>query len=140
MLAQLKAENFHVVTITDLHIAHAPHQKYAPYDSGIAGDQFVKNPNGSVYVGDVWPGPSVFPDFTRQQTREWFGTLYRDFYRQGVSGFWDDMNEPSVFHTVSGHNAPGCRSSDRRARFLEAHRNPCRDTQRIRYGERARDL
>jgi alpha-glucosidase len=102
MLAQLKAENFHVVTITDLHIADAPHQKYEPYDSGIAADQFVKSPNGSVYVGEVWPGPSVFPDFTRQQTRAWFGALYRDFYGEGVSGFWDDMNEPSVFHTVSG--------------------------------------
>jgi alpha-glucosidase len=102
MLAQLKEENFHVVTITDLHIADAPQQKYPPYDSGMAGDQFVKNPNGSVYVGDVWPGPSVFPDFTRQQTRAWFGTLYRDFYQEGVSGFWDDMNEPSIFHTVSG--------------------------------------
>jgi alpha-glucosidase len=102
MLAQLKAENFHVVTITDLHIADAPGQKYQPYDSGMAGDQFLKNPDGSVYVGDVWPGPSVFPDFTRQQTRAWFGSLYRDFYQQGVSGFWDDMNEPSIFHTVSG--------------------------------------
>jgi alpha-glucosidase len=102
MLAQLKAENFHVVTITDLHIADAPQQKYLPYDSGMAADQFLKNPNGSVYVGEVWPGPSVFPDFTRQQTRDWFGSLYRDFYQQGVSGFWDDMNEPSIFHTVSG--------------------------------------
>jgi alpha-glucosidase len=102
MLAQLKAKNFHVVTITDLHIADAPQQKYLPYDSGMAADQFVKNPNGSVYVGEVWPGPSVFPDFTRQQTRAWFGDLYRDFYQQGVSGFWDDMNEPSIFHTVSG--------------------------------------
>jgi alpha-glucosidase len=102
MLARLKAENFHVVTITDLHIADAPQQKYLPYDSGMAADEFVKNPNGSVYVGEVWPGPSVFPDFTRQQTRAWFGDLYRDFYQQGVSGFWDDMNEPSIFHTVSG--------------------------------------
>ncbi|MGB8536646.1 MAG: TIM-barrel domain-containing protein [Acidobacteriaceae bacterium] len=102
MLAQLKAESFHVVTITDLHIADAPQQKYLPYDSGMAAGQFLKNPDGSVYVGDVWPGPSVFPDFTRQQTRAWFGTLYRDFLEQGVSGFWDDMNEPSIFHTVSG--------------------------------------
>jgi alpha-glucosidase len=102
MLARLKAENFHVVTITDLHIAEAPNQKYLPYDSGMAADQFVKKPNGSVYVGEVWPGPSVFPDFTRQQTRAWFGTLYQDLHRQGVSGFWDDMNEPSVFRTPSG--------------------------------------
>jgi alpha-glucosidase len=102
MLAQLKAKNLHLVTITDLHIAAAPSQKYPPYDSGIAADRFVKNPNGSVYVGDVWPGPSVFPDFTQQQTRAWFGTLYRDLFQQGVSGFWDDMNEPSVFHTPTG--------------------------------------
>jgi alpha-glucosidase len=97
MIAQLKADNFHLVTITDLHIAHLPNHDYFPYESGIAGDHFVKNPDGSIYSGRVWPGASVFPDFTRQQTRAWWGTLYRDFYRAGVDGFWNDMNEPSVF-------------------------------------------
>jgi len=97
MIAQLKAENFHVVMITDLHIARLPGQGYLPYDSGIAGGHFVRNPDGSVYSGKVWPGPSVFPDFTRQQTRAWWGTLYREFLHDGASGFWNDMNEPSVF-------------------------------------------
>ncbi len=97
MIAQLKAEKFHVVMITDLHIAKYPGQGYAPYDSGMAGDHFVKNPDGSVYSGVVWPGPSVFPDFTRQETRAWWGTLYRDFKRDGADGFWNDMNEPSIF-------------------------------------------
>jgi alpha-glucosidase len=97
MVAQLTAEDFHVVTITDLHIANVPGQNYFPYDSGMAGDNFVKNPDGSVYTGRVWPGPSVFPDFTRQQTRAWWGTLYRDMRHNGVEGFWNDMNEPSVF-------------------------------------------
>ena len=97
MIAQLAAENFHLVVITDLHIANYPDHGYAPYDTGIAGDHFVKNPDGSVYTGVVWPGPSVFPDFTRAQTREWWGALYRDFYKMGIAGFWNDMNEPSVF-------------------------------------------
>jgi alpha-glucosidase len=97
MVAQLKAKNFHVVAITDLHIANLPGQKYAPYDSGIAGDHFVKNPDGSVYTSVVWPGPSVFPDFARQQTRAWWGTLYSNFQHIGIDGFWNDMNEPSVF-------------------------------------------
>ena len=97
MVAQLKAENFHVVAITDPHIASLPGQSYFAYDSGIAGDHFVKNPDGSVYTGRVWPGPSVFPDFTRKQTRAWWGTLYRDLRHSGVDGFWNDMNEPSVF-------------------------------------------
>ncbi len=101
MIAKLKAENFNVVAITDLHIANLPGQNYAPYDSGIAGDHFVKNPDGSVFTGRVWPGPSVFPDFTQAQSRAWWGTLYRDFHDVGVAGFWNDMNEPSVFSTDS---------------------------------------
>jgi len=97
MIAQLKSKNFHVVTITDLHIANLPGSNYFPYDSGIAGDHFVKNPDGSIYTGRVWPGPSVFPDFTRQQTRAWWGSLYRNLHGDGVEGFWNDMSEPSVF-------------------------------------------
>jgi alpha-glucosidase len=99
MIRQLSAENLHVVMITDPHIADRPGQNYFPYDSGLAGDHFVKNPDGSVYVGNVWPGPSVFPDFTRRQTRVWWGTLYREFVRDGAGGFWNDMNEPSIFDT-----------------------------------------
>ncbi|MGD0800355.1 MAG: TIM-barrel domain-containing protein [Terracidiphilus sp.] len=99
MVAQLKAENFHVVAITDLHIPNLPGQNYLPYDSGMAGNNFVKNPDGSVFTGRVWPGPCVFPDFTRQQTRAWWGSLYRDLRQSGIDGFWNDMNEPSVFDT-----------------------------------------
>ena len=97
MIRQLNEENLRVVMITDLHIADPPEPSYFPYDSGVVGDHFVKNPNGSVYVGKVWPGASVFPDFTQQQTRAWWGTLYGEFLRDGASGFWNDMNEPSVF-------------------------------------------
>lgn len=96
-VADLRKQHLHLVTITDLHIAHAPNQNYAPYDSGHAGDHFVKNPDGSEFVGVVWPGPAVFPDFTRSQTRDWWGGLYQEFVKDGVSGFWNDMNEPSVF-------------------------------------------
>jgi len=101
MLADLKKENFHVVAITDLHVAALPNAGYAPYDTGIAGDHFVKNPDGSVFVGTVWPGPSVFPDFTRQSTRQWWGNLYKEFVSDGVAGFWNDMNEPAVFNVPS---------------------------------------
>lgn len=97
MIEDLNKQNFHVVTITDLHIAQLPNAGYAPYDSGTAGDNFVKNPDGSVYVGPVWPGPSVFPEFTRESSRQWWGTLYKGFVSQGIAGFWNDMNEPAVF-------------------------------------------
>lgn len=99
MLSDLKREDFHVVAITDLHIARVPDAGYAPYDTGTAGDHFVKNPDGSAYVGTVWPGPSLFPEFTQKNTRDWWGSLYKQFVSEGLAGFWNDMNEPSVFLT-----------------------------------------
>ena len=97
MVGDLAKDHFHLVVITDLHIANLPNAGYAPYDSGKAGDHFVKNPDGSIYSGIVWPGPAVFPDFTQKLTRQWWGTLYKDFAAEGVAGFWNDMNEPAVF-------------------------------------------
>jgi alpha-glucosidase len=105
MVKDLANQHFKLVVITDLHIADQPHVGYEPYDSGIAGDQFVKNPDGSIFVGKVWPGPAVFPDFTRAQTRQWWGSLYKDFVHDGIAGFWNDMNEPSVFD-VPGKTMP----------------------------------
>jgi alpha-glucosidase len=96
MVRRLTAEHLHTVLITDLHIADYPGHGYAPYDSGEAGDHFVKE-KGKDYVGPVWPGPSVFPDFTQAEARTWWGTLYKGFVKDGVSGFWNDMNEPAVF-------------------------------------------
>ena len=96
LIHNLAQDHFHTVVITDLHIADLPNQGYAPFDSGAAGDHFVKE-NGKTYVGPVWPGPSVFPDFTRKVTRDWWGTLFKQLDDDGVAGFWNDMNEPAVF-------------------------------------------
>ena len=102
MVADLGQEGFKVIAITDLHIARLPGAGYEPYDEGVAGDYFVHKPDGSVYVGKVWPGDSVFPDFTWAPARAWWGTLYRDFVNAGVAGFWNDMNEPTIFDTPTG--------------------------------------
>jgi alpha-glucosidase len=101
MIADLRQQEFHVVAITDLHIADLPSSGYLPYDSGVSGNHFVKNADGSLYVGEVWPGPSVFPDFTQKSSRDWWGTLYKPLVAEGISGFWNDMNEPSIFKVAS---------------------------------------
>ena len=107
MVADLRRDGFHTVPIVDAH----PKKEvgYVPYDTGLAGDHFVKNPDGSVYVAPVWPsqaeknpGPSVFPDFSKPAAREWWGGLYKMFTDIGITGIWNDMNEPAVFETVTG--------------------------------------
>jgi alpha-glucosidase len=101
LTGDLRAQGIRLVAITDLHIARAPDQNYVPYDSGLAGNHFVRTRDGRTYVAPVWPGPSVFPDFTRAATRAWWGGLYRDFVEDGIAGFWNDMNEPAIFETPS---------------------------------------
>jgi alpha-glucosidase len=95
----LRKQHFRLVAITDLHIANAAGQGYAPYDSGVAGDHFLRRPDGSLYVGSVWPGPAVFPDFTRSATRAWWGNLFQAQQRAGIAGYWNDMNEPAIFNS-----------------------------------------
>ncbi len=98
LVAELRADGVRTVVITDAHIPVLPDEDYAPCHEGVAGDHFVKNPDGTAYVGEVWPGDCYFPDFTRAVTREWWGTLFRPFYDElGIDGFWNDMNEPAVF-------------------------------------------
>ncbi len=100
MVKSLATDQFHLVVITDLHIAAQPGIGYAPYDSGVANDRFVKLPDGSRYVGTVWPGPSVFPEFTEVQTRDWWGSLYKKFVADGVTGFWNDMNHAAIVRSI----------------------------------------
>lgn len=102
LVADLRAQGFRTVPIVDAH----PKKEvgYAPYDQGLAGGHFARNPDGSVFEAPVWPsnakhnpGPSVFPDFTRAATRAWWGSLHRDYVAMGVEGIWNDMNEPAAF-------------------------------------------
>ncbi|HEX6899188.1 MAG TPA: glycoside hydrolase family 31 protein [Thermoanaerobaculia bacterium] len=107
MLADLESAGFKTVAIVDPHPKKEP--GYPPYDQGLAGDHFVKRPDGSVYEADVWPSqaekdpaPSVFPDFSRPATREWWGRLHAPLLDAGVDGIWNDMNEPAIFGVPSG--------------------------------------
>lgn len=95
MIADFARVGMKVVTILDPGIKQEP--GYWVYDEGLKGDHFVKMPDGTHYTGVVWPGVCVFPDFTREQTRQWWGDLYRELVALGVKGFWNDMNEPAVF-------------------------------------------
>jgi alpha-glucosidase len=107
MIGDLAREGFQLVTIVDPHPKKEP--GYAPYDTGLAGGFFVKDKDGGVLTGNVWPSqaatdpqPSVFPDFSQSAARAWWGGLFRGLVDDGVAGIWNDMDEPSVFVPFSG--------------------------------------
>ncbi len=98
LATKMKADGIKLVAITDLHIAKVD-TGYAPYQDGMKADAFIKNADGTPYVAPVWPGPSVFPDFTKTAARTWWGEQYKGFLDAGIAGFWNDMNEPAIFET-----------------------------------------
>lgn len=93
--ADLHTMGYHTVWMIDPGVKID--ENYAVYRSGTAGNHWVLTADGKPFHGSVWPGPCVFPDFTRPETRAWWADLYGDFLAQGVDGVWNDMNEPSVF-------------------------------------------
>ena len=95
LLADLAKDGFKVVTIIDPGIKHDPNAGYTVYDDGVSGGHFVKRGDGSLYLGQVWPGEAVFPDFTRPATRAWWSGLVGELVKTGVRGVWIDMNEPT---------------------------------------------
>ena len=70
-------------------------------DSGKLQDVYVKRADGSVYEGEVWPGWCFFPDYTQPRVREWWAPHYGPFMANGITGVWNDMNEPAIFNVKS---------------------------------------
>ncbi len=94
--ADLHRQGFHTVWMIDCGIKKEP--GYFVYDRGSAAGAWVENPYRAPYVGSVWPGACVFPDFLNAEVRSWWAGLYPDFLAHGIDGVWNDMNEPSVFN------------------------------------------
>jgi len=93
---ELHARGFRGVWMIDPGIKVDP--EYHVYVSGCEAEAWVRDGAGDPYVGEVWPGECVFPDFTSARVREWWVSLHESFLGVGVDGIWNDMNEPSVFH------------------------------------------
>lgn len=72
-------------------------QSYYVFNQGLANDFFVKRKDGKPMVTRVWPGETVFVDYTKEEARKWWGDLHRSLLDQGVAGIWNDMNEPADF-------------------------------------------
>ena len=76
----------------------APHDKnYYVFDQGLAKNYFLKRKDGSLFHGKVWPGDSVYVDYTMPEAARWWGDLHRAYTDHWVAGIWNDMNEPSDF-------------------------------------------
>ncbi len=79
-------------------------QRYYVFDQGVERKYFQHRKNGDLFVPRVWPGDSVFVDYTLPDARAWWGELHRAYMDHGVAGIWTDMNEPADFVDQTGKN------------------------------------
>jgi alpha-glucosidase len=106
-LTQLHANGQHYVPIVDSAI-YDPNPEnasdaYATYNRGLEMDAFMLNPDGELYIGAVWPGYTVFPDWIGAVLNgtgafEWWSEEMKTWYANvSFDGIWIDMSEVSSF-------------------------------------------
>lgn len=88
---ELHALGFRTLAIVDPGVAVAPTPAYEQLRSG---GMLLQRADGSEYHGRVWPGTTVFPDFSQPAARLEWGKLHAPLIEAGVAGFWNDMNDP----------------------------------------------
>jgi alpha-glucosidase len=122
-VGKMKTQGVKVVTIIDPGVKYqtpmtgtsgqpaSTHPELEPQDKsyyvlnqGLEKNYFQKRQGGQLFIPKVWPGDSVFVDFTLTDARKWWGDLHRAYLDQGVAGIWNDMNEPSDFVDQTGKN------------------------------------
>ena len=102
LMKWLGEQGVKAVTIIDPGVKYEPDGKYDVFNEGTVHNYFLKQTNGETYVGKVWPGKAVFVDYTIPEAAKWWGDLHEGLLSAGVSGIWNDMNEPSDFDSQDG--------------------------------------
>ncbi|KAL0592712.1 Sucrase-isomaltase, intestinal [Plecturocebus cupreus] len=84
---------------------------YATYERGNAQNVWVNESDGKTpIIGEVWPGLTVYPDFTNPNCIDWWANECSIFHQQvQYDGLWIDMNEVSSF--IQG-SAKGCNADN----------------------------
>ena len=95
VISDFKEMGIKAVTIIDPGVK--VEKDYYVYEEGVKNGYFAKTPEGEIYVNEVWPGDAVYPDFGNPKVRRWWGEKQKFLIDMGVSGVWNDMNEPASF-------------------------------------------
>jgi alpha-glucosidase len=99
LLDRLHADGQHYVPIVDsaIYIPNPDNASdaYSIYTDGAERGVFMRNPDGSEYIGAVWPGYTVW--LSNQSVSWWTDSLKEWYAKLPIDGIWIDMSEVSSF-------------------------------------------
>ncbi|XP_008581187.1 PREDICTED: LOW QUALITY PROTEIN: maltase-glucoamylase, intestinal-like [Galeopterus variegatus] len=76
---------------------------YQPYDNGSTKRVWILGSNGFA-VGEGYPGPTVFPDYSNPVCTQWWTDQFTEFHKDlEFDGVWIEMDEVSSFLQGSDH-------------------------------------
>ncbi|MFZ1703454.1 MAG: glycoside hydrolase family 31 protein [Saprospiraceae bacterium] len=100
LISELKDQGFKSIVIIDPGIKKD--KDYSVFKKALEKKYFCRRADGQLLKGKVWPGDCYFPDFTDPKVRKWWASLFKEMMSDlGVSGVWNDMNEPALFEVES---------------------------------------
>jgi len=97
---KMKTKGIRLIPIIDAGVKIE--EGYSIYEEGIKHKYFCMDADDNPFVAAVWPGRCHFPDFLNPEARKWFGKKYKILTDMGIEGFWNDMNEPTIFYSEKG--------------------------------------
>ncbi|KAF8424825.1 alpha-glucosidase [Tirmania nivea] len=94
----LHSRDQHYIVMVDPAVAH---QDYPTFNRGVHDDIWLKEADGSLHKGVVWPGVTVFPDWFHKNIQTFWTDEFKRFFNPktgiDIDGVWIDMNEPASF-------------------------------------------
>ncbi|KAL8673053.1 MAG: hypothetical protein Q9168_002515 [Polycauliona sp. 1 TL-2023] len=101
-LSNLHTSGRHYVPIIDaaIYIPNPQNESdaYPTFNRGNDTGSFLTNPDGSIYIGSVWPGYTVFPDWLSSGAADWWTNEMITYHSKvAIDGVWIDMSEVSSF-------------------------------------------
>lgn len=94
MIQKLHKNGFKISSIIDPGVK--VEKGYKVFEEG-KNRYFLKDTKGKDFEGAVWPGRVRFPDFRERKVRKWWSKKVKELHSEGIDGFWNDMNEISIF-------------------------------------------
>lgn len=98
LVSKLHNDHQHYIVMVDPAVAAAD---YGAYNRGVEQGIFLKEQDGSLHLGVVWPGVTVYPDWFNPATQSYWTDEFARFFNKDtgvdIDGVWIDMNEPANF-------------------------------------------
>jgi alpha-glucosidase len=95
LVRDLGEQGFKAVLVIDVGIKYQPEGGYDVFTEGTKHGYFLCE-GDHLLLRYVWPGLCAFPDFLREDVRDWWGGWHDELLATGIRGFVNDMNEPSM--------------------------------------------